>query len=166
MKDNINLAKVKIYTDGACANNPGAGGYGIIMIYNSTNGIEYIKEFSKGFKMTTNNRMELMAVIDALNSLKKPCEIELYSDSKYVVDAINQKWLESWVQKNWKLNSKNPVKNIDLWKKFLEAQKNHKIKFIWVKGHNENKFNEKCDKLAVQARSQHNLIEDEGYLAD
>lgn len=160
------LPRVKIYTDGACANNPGAGGYGIIMIYNSSDGKEHIKEFSKGFSLTTNNRMELLAVIDALNYLRKPCKVELYSDSKYVIDAINQKWLDGWIQKNWKLNTKNPVKNIDLWKEFLKAQKNHKIDFIWVKGHNENKYNEKCDKLAVSARCQNILNKDDGYFAD
>ena len=105
---------VDIYTDGACANNPGKGGYGIVMMYKDKNNTIHQKEFSKGFEYTTNNRMELMAVIDALNILKKPCKIKLYSDSKYVIDAINQKWLDGWVEKNWKLNSKNPDKNIDL----------------------------------------------------
>ena len=155
--------KVKIYTDGACANNPGACGYAIILMYTSKNNELISKEISKGFKLTTNNRMELMAVIDALNSLKVPCEIELYSDSKYVIDAINQKWLDSWQEKNWKLNTKNPVKNIDLWKQLLIAQKPHDIKYIWVKGHNDNEFNEKCDKLAVLARSAENLSDDTGY---
>ena len=106
----------------------------------------------------------MLAVIDALNSLKKPCKINLYSDSKYVTDAINQKWLEGWIEKNWKLNTKNPVKNIDLWKKFLEAKKTHEINFIWVKGHNSNKYNEICDRLAVSARNKNNLPEDEGFI--
>ena len=155
--------KVKIYTDGACANNPGPGGFGIVMQYQAKDGKIISKEFSKGYKITTNNRMELLAVIEALNILKMPCEIELYSDSKYVVDAINQGWLGGWVAKNWKLNTKNPVKNIDLWEKYLTAQKPHDIKFIWVKGHNDNEFNEKCDKLAVAARSTDELMNDEGY---
>jgi len=154
---------VKIYTDGACANNPGAGGFGIVMFYETKDKKIISKEFSKGYKLTTNNRMELLAVIEALNLLKKPCKIELYSDSKYVTDAINQKWLDGWILKNWKLNTKNPVKNIDLWQKYLEAVKIHDIKFIWVKGHNDNPYNEKCDKLAVKARLQENLQEDEGY---
>lgn len=153
---------VKIYTDGACANNPGLGGYGIVMMYNNSAGT-HKKEFSKGFKYTTNNRMELMAVIDALNLLKKPCNIELYSDSKYVVDAINQKWLDGWVKKNWNLGTKKEVKNIDLWKKFLEAKKPHDISFIWVKGHASNEYNNICDKLAVEARLSENLLDDTGF---
>lgn len=154
--------KVKIYTDGACANNPGKGGYGIVLLYSDADGQIHQKNISKGFSYTTNNRMELMAVVDALNSLKKPCCVELYSDSKYVTDAINQKWLDGWVKKNWKLNTKNPVKNIDLWQKYLIVSKAHDIKFIWVKGHNDNKFNELCDKMAVEARLKDNLFVDEG----
>ena len=155
--------KVKIYTDGACANNPGAGGFGIIMMYVSKNNTIVSKEYSKGYKLTTNNRMELLAVIEALTLLKMPCEIELYSDSKYVTDTINKGWLNNWVNKNWKSSSKGQVKNVDLWQKYLIAQKPHDIKFIWVKGHNDNEFNEKCDKLAVQARNSDNLDEDLGY---
>lgn len=154
---------VKIYTDGACANNPGKGGYGIVLMYKKQNGEVIQKNLSRGFKLTTNNRMELLAVIDALLALKSPCNIELYSDSKYVVDAINQKWLDSWVNKNWKLNTKNPVKNIDLWKKLIEAMKIHDIKFIWVKGHASNEFNNLCDKLAVSARSCDDLEIDSGF---
>lgn len=159
----MSMPIIEIYTDGACASNPGPGGYGIVMLYKDKNGITHKKEFSKGFSLTTNNRMELLAVVDALNLVKMPCEIFLYSDSKYVVDAINQKWLNSWQEKNWKANTKNPVKNVDLWKKFLQAQKPHKITFIWVKGHASNKYNELCDKLAVKARNSSNLENDEGY---
>ena len=157
--------KVKIYTDGACANNPGPGGYGIVLMYEKQDGSIVQKNLSRGFELTTNNRMELLAVIDALNALKNPCEIELYSDSKYVVDAINQNWLSGWVLKNWKLNTKNPVKNIDLWQKLLVAMKPHDIKFIWVKGHASNEFNNLCDKLAVEARSKENLETDSNYEA-
>ena len=157
------LPKVTIYTDGACSNNPGEGGYGAILMYKKENGEMAQKQLSRGFKRTTNNRMELLAVIDALNCLKKPCEIQLYSDSKYVIDAINQKWLDDWIAKNWKLNTKNPVKNIDLWKNFIEASKPHKIEYIWVKGHNANKYNEMCDKLAVAARNSSNLEIDSGF---
>ncbi len=155
---------VTIYTDGACSNNPGKGGYGLILMYTNKDGTLFQKTASKGFKMTTNNRMELLAVIDALSMLKKPCNIKLYSDSKYVVDAINQKWLDGWMKANWKLGTKNPVKNIDLWKKFTDAKKNHDIEFIWVKGHNSNEFNEKCDKMATQARNSSNLFDDEGFI--
>ena len=161
--NNIDMPKVTIYTDGACANNPGAGGYGAILFYECKNGATVSKKLSRGFKLTTNNRMELLAVIDALNSLNKPCDIKLYSDSKYVIDAVNKKWLDSWIEKNWKLNTKNPVKNIDLWEKFVCSSKPHKIEFIWVKGHNENKYNELCDKMAVDARNSNNLEIDEGF---
>ncbi len=154
---------VNIYTDGACSNNPGLGGYGAILIYKKQDGSIVQKEISKGFKLTTNNRMELMAVIDALSMLKKPCNITLYSDSKYVIDAINQKWLDNWQKANWKLNTKNPVKNIDLWQKFLVVQKPHNIKFVWVKGHAQNEFNNKCDILAVNARNKDDLATDFGF---
>ena len=156
--------KVKIYTDGACANNPGKGGYGIVLMYQKASGEVVQKNLSKGFEMTTNNRMELLAVIDALNTLKTSCDIELYSDSKYVVDAINQKWLEGWQAKNLKLNTKHPVKNIDLWEKILLAMKPHKIQFIWVKGHASNEYNNLCDKLAVEARNKENLEIDLNYM--
>lgn len=155
--------RVTIYTDGACANNPGKGGYGAILFFEDSQGVVHEKRISKGFKSTTNNRMELLAVIDSLSLLKKPCEVKLYLDSKYVADAINQKWLDNWVLKNWKLNTLNPVKNIDLWKKFLEVKKPHDIEFIWVKGHSSNKYNELCDKLAVEARSSGNLHNDDGF---
>ena len=155
--------KVKIYTDGACANNPGKGGYGIVLMYEKQNGDVVQKNLAKGFELTTNNRMELLAVIDALETLKKPCDIRLFSDSKYVIDAINQKWLDSWQEKNWKLNTKNPVKNIDLWKKLIEVMKPHKIEFIWVKGHASNEFNNLCDKMAVEARLKSELLIDEGF---
>lgn len=155
--------KVKIYTDGACANNPGRGGYGIVLMYKKTDGELVQKNLSRGFKLTTNNRMELLAVIDSLNSLKTPCEVQLYSDSKYVIDAIKQKWLDGWMEKNWKLNTKNPVKNIDLWKKLILAMKPHDIEFIWVKGHASNEYNNLCDKLAVEARQKENLEIDDGF---
>lgn len=156
-------AKVTIYTDGACSNNPGKGGYGAVLIYEKSNGEIVEKKISRGFNLTTNNRMELLAVVDSLNCLKVPCEVKLYTDSKYVVEAINQNWLIGWQNNNWKTSSKKPVKNLDLWQNYLSASKNHEIEFIWVKGHNDNKYNEICDKLAVEARNKPNLEEDSNF---
>lgn len=141
------MKKVEIYSDGACSGNPGPGGYGAILKYGDT-----IKEISKGFLDTTNNRMELLGAIDALKMLKSPCEVDLYSDSKYIVDAINKGWAVSWRQKNWMRTKKEKAKNIDLWEQMLELCDIHKINFIWVKGHSTNKFNNRCDELAVLAR--------------
>ncbi len=149
---------VDIYTDGACSGNPGEGGYGIVMMYNGAR-----KEVNKGFKHTTNNRMELLAVIDALNLLKEPCRVNLYSDSKYVVQAITDGWLVGWVQKNWKNSKKEPVKNIDLWKQLLPLLNKHEIEFIWVKGHADNVENERCDELARDAIKNSVLNLDEGF---
>lgn len=140
------MKKVEIYTDGACTGNPGKGGFGAVLIYN---GVE--KEISKGFRKTTNNRMELMAAIDALQLLKEPCRVDLYSDSKYLTDAINKGWLESWIKNGWKKADKKPVLNVDLWEKLMHLTQKHLVNFIWVKGHAGNKYNELCDELAVKA---------------
>ena len=145
--------KVSIYTDGASRGNPGRGGYGAVLIYGN-----HQKEISKGFKNTTNNRMELLAVIDALALLKESCEVEIYSDSKYVVDSIEKRWVDGWVKKGFK-DKKNP----DLWRKFLEVRKIHKIKMIWVKGHNGHPLNERCDQLATAAADGNNLLDDTGF---
>ena len=142
------MKKVEIYTDGACTGNPGKGGFGAVLIYN---GVE--KEISKGFRKTTNNRMELMAAIDALQLLKEPCRVDLYSDSKYLTDAINKGWLESWVKNGWKKADKKKVMNVDLWEKIIGLTEKHSVNFIWVKGHAGNKYNEVCDNLAVEAYS-------------
>ncbi len=151
---------VKIYTDGACSGNPGKGGYGTILIAVDENGITHKKELSQGFNNTTNNRMELLAAIVGLEALKKPCDVELTSDSKYLVDAFNQKWIDGWIKKGWKGANKQPVKNQDLWKRLLKAKENHNVKFIWVKGHNGHEYNERCDRLAVQSANSNNLIDD------
>ena len=141
--------KVTLYTDGACSGNPGVGGFGAILVHVDANGIKHEKEFSQGYKMTTNNQMELLAVIVGLEALKKPCEVTVYSDSKYVVDAFNNKWIDGWIAKGWKTAGKSPVKNVDLWKRLLEAKKQHDVEFIWVKGHAGHPENERCDRLAV-----------------
>jgi len=146
------MKNVKIYTDGACSGNPGPGGYGVILKFN---GIE--KTFSKGFKDTTNNRMELHAVIAGLNSLKEKCKVQIYSDSKYIVDAVNNGWALRWKRNNWKRNKKEYALNPDLWDKLLGLISQHEIQFIWVKGHAGHDENERCDKLAVAAAAQPNL---------
>jgi ribonuclease HI len=148
--------KVDVYTDGACKGNPGRGGYGIIMEWV---GKPYVKEFSRGFRKTTNNRMELLAVIVALEQLKKEgLEVNVYSDSKYVVDAVEKGWLFGWQKKGFK-GKKNP----DLWRRFLRAYRKHNVNFHWVKGHNEHPQNERCDALAVKAAETEPLYVDEGF---
>ena len=154
---------VKIYTDGAARGNPdGPGGYGAVLEYVDTKGQLHTKELSQGYKKTTNNRMELMAVIAALEALNRPCSVELYSDSKYVVDAFNQNWIGGWLKKGWKRGKNEPVKNVDLWKRLLQAKEPHQVRFIWVKGHDGNPQNERCDTLATAAADGDDLIEDTG----
>ena len=154
---------IKIYTDGACSGNPGKGGYGTILIAEDENGRVHKKEITQGFAVTTNNRMELLAAIVGLEALRRPCDVELTSDSKYLVDALNQKWVDGWVKKGWKGANKQPLKNQDLWKRLLEAKKNHNVKFIWVKGHNGHEFNERCDEMAVASANGENLLTDTGF---
>ena len=145
---------ILIYTDGSAKGNPGCGGYGAVLISGS-----HRKELSKGFLLTTNNRMELLAVIVALESVKKPnSKITVFSDSKYVVDAVEKKWVFSWEK-----NFFNKKKNSDLWVRFLQIYRSHIVSFVWVKGHANNKENERCDFLAVQAAEGNNLVSDEWY---
>lgn len=141
------MKKVEIFTDGACSGNPGAGGYGAILRYN---GIE--KELSGGSADTTNNRMELTAVIEALSALKEPCEAVITTDSKYVADSVSKGWLFNWQKKNWIKSDKQPVPNRDLWEKLLPLLKTHKVSFVWVRGHMGHSENERCDRLAVAQR--------------
>lgn len=138
------MKHVDIYTDGACSGNPGAGGYCAILIFN---GIERV--ISGGEDETTNNRMELLAVIKGLEALKEPCEVNLYSDSQYVINAINKKWLENWSNSGWRGSSKKGVKNVDLWQALIPLITMHKVNFIKVKGHSDNEYNNRCDKIAV-----------------
>jgi ribonuclease HI len=145
---------IHIYTDGAASGNPGPGGYGAVMLYKDKR-----KELSEGFKYTTNNRMELLAVIVALEHLKNEgSHVVVYSDSKYVVDSVEKKWLQGWIKKNFK-----GVKNVDLWLRFLVLYKKHHVKFTWVKGHADNVENNRCDVMAVEAYKQPNLKPDTGY---
>ena len=155
---------VKIYTDGAARGNPdGPGGYGTVLEYVDTKGNLHIKELSQGYKKTTNNRMELMAAIAGLEALNRPCEVELYSDSQYLVNAFNQHWIDSWLKKGWKRGKNEPVKNVDLWKRLLTAKERHQVKFIWVKGHDGHPQNERCDALATSAADGNNLLDDVLY---
>lgn len=158
--------KVEIYTDGAARGNPdGPGGYGTVLRYVDNLGGIHEKEMSQGYVRTTNNRMELMAAISGLEALKKPCDVLLYSDSRYLVDAFNRKWIDGWIKKGWKRGKNEPVKNVDLWKRLLAAKKPHNVTFIWVKGHNGHDFNERCDRLATSAADGNELIEDAGLEA-
>ncbi len=136
------MKKINLYSDGSSLGNPGFGGWGTILEYAG-----HEKELSGGENYTTNNQMELKGVIEGLKALKEPCEVNIISDSSYVVKAINE-WLEGWVEKNWKNASKKPVKNIDLWQEYLSVSKSHKIKAFWVKGHDGHSHNERCDILA------------------
>ena len=155
--------QVKIYTDGAARGNPdGPGGYGTVLEYVDSKGELHTRELSQGYKRTTNNRMELMAVIAGLEALNRPCQVELYSDSKYVVDAFNQHWIDGWIKKGWKRGKNEPVKNIDLWQRLLKAKAPHQVQFIWVKGQDGHPQNERCDTLATTATDGDALIEDEG----
>lgn len=150
------MARVQIYTDGGASGNPGPGGYGALMMYG-----EHRKELSGGFRLTTNNRMELLAVITALEALNKPgMEVDVYSDSKYVVDSVQKRWVMNWEKKGY-LNKKNP----DLWKRFLVIYRQHKVVFHWVKGHAGNPYNEHVDQLAVAAYQKGSLLVDAAYEA-
>ena len=145
------MKTVTIYTDGACSGNPGPGGWGAILSYNGRE-----KELSGGERQTTNNRMELTAVISALEALREPCAVELYSDSKYVIDALEKGWAESWRKKNWIKSDKKPALNPDLWERLLDLTAVHTMRYHWVKGHADNEYNNRCDALAVAERDRQN----------
>lgn len=137
------MKKVEIYTDGACSNNPGKGGWAAILIYNG-----HEKVISGGEPNTTNNRMELKSIIEALKILKEKCEVTVYSDSAYAINPFLNNWINGWIKNNWKSSDKNEIKNIDLWKLLLEQVNSHVVSFVKVKGHSDNEFNNRCDKLA------------------
>ena len=157
------MMHVTIYTDGAARGNPdGPGGYGSILRYIDARGNIHEKELSQGYVRTTNNRMELMAAIAALEELVRPCQVDLYSDSQYLIKAFTEHWIDSWQQKNWTRGKKEPVKNVDLWKRLLKAMEPHEVLFHWVKGHDGHEENERCDRLATSAADGDDLIEDTG----
>ena len=143
------MKKVTLYTDGACSGNPGPGGYGAVLIYEGRE-----KEISGGEKSTTNNKMEMMAVIKGLEALKEPCEVSVYSDSAYIVNAIEQGWIESWKKNGWRKADKKPVKNVDLWERLLELMEKHSVTFNKVKGHADDEYNNRCDRIAVREREK------------
>ncbi len=152
--------KVKIYTDGSARGNPGPGGYGTVLLYTAPSGKEHRRELSGGYENTTNNRMELMAAIAGLEALIRPCHVDLYSDSQYLVKAFNEHWIDNWKKKHWKKNGKEMVKNVDLWKRLLAAMEPHEVVYHWVKGHAGHPENERCDTLAVEAACGEELQED------
>ncbi len=152
---------VRLYTDGSARSNPeGPGGYGAVLQYVDTKNQLHEREYSAGFHKTTNNRMELMAVIVGLEALTKPCTVEVISDSKYVTDAFNQHWIDNWMSRGWKTAGKKPVLNVDLWKRLLKAKEPHQVSFTWVKGHDGHPENERCDTLATTAADGDNLLDD------
>ncbi len=152
------MREVNLYTDGACSGNPGKGGYGAILSYNG-----HEKVMSEGFILTTNNRMELLAAIIGLEALKEPCRVTLYSDSKYLVDAIEKGWVYSWKKKGWKKSDGKPALNPDLWERMLAQLKIHDVTLVWLKGHAGHEYNERCDALAVEAYNSKQLGHDEIY---
>ncbi len=150
--------QINLYTDGACSGNPGAGGYAAILVFNAKE-----KEIAGGFRKTTNNRMELTAVIEGLKALKEKCNVSIYSDSKYIVDAFKAGWIYKWEKLGWRRSKKDRLLNPDLWKELYELSKKHDIIFNWVKGHNSHPMNERCDRLAVNESKKSNLPIDEVY---
>jgi len=149
------MKNVEIFTDGACSGNPGPGGYGVLLKFNGQT-----KQISQGYNKTTNNRMELRAVIEGLKALTEKCDVKIYSDSKYIVDAIEKGWARRWKANNWYRNKKEKALNIDLWQILIDLIDQHSVNLYWVKGHAGHPENEICDKLAVRATAGKNLVDD------
>ena len=156
------MKTVTIHTDGSCLGNPGPGGWAAVLACDGAQG-KVRREMSGGFARTTNNRMEILAVLEALGALKEPCEVELYTDSQYVAKAIRDRWLEGWLRNNWLTSAKKPVKNQDLWKRMPELLSRHDVHFHWLKGHRGNPENERCDTLARAQACRKDLPEDPGF---
>jgi ribonuclease HI len=154
------LKSVLVYTDGACRGNPGPGGYGVVLIYG-----KHRRELSAGYRWTTNNRMELVALINGLQALKEPCQVEIVSDSKYLLDAFREQWLSKWKRNGWRTTSKQLVQNRDLWEELDRLLSAHKPHFRWIKGHSVAAENNRCDQLAVIASNSKDLLIDEAYEA-
>ena len=152
------MKTVDIYADGACSGNPGPGGYGAVLIYKGVR-----RELSGAYALTTNNRMEVLAAIKALQALKEPCKVRLYSDSRYLVDAIEKGWARKWRSSNWMRNKTDRAVNVDLWTELLELLERHDVSFFWVRGHSDNAENERCDKLATSSIAAGNFQVDKCY---
>jgi len=156
------MKTVDIYTDGACSGNPGAGGYGVVLLYG-----EHRREISAAYALTTNNRMEILAAIIALEVLKGPCRVNLYSDSRYLVDAIEKNWVTRWQAAGWMRNKREAALNVDLWERLLPMLSKHQVRFIWVRGHAENAENNRCDAMAraaiESATKNETFLDDKGY---
>ncbi|WP_251212283.1 ribonuclease HI [Adlercreutzia murintestinalis] len=157
------MKSVVIYTDGSARRNPGNGGYGALLRYTAADGTMHEMRLSQGFRLTTNNRMELLGVIVALEALKEPCEVVVHTDSQYVCNAFTQGWIDKWQQRGWKKTKSEPVKNVDLWKRLLLALGQHRVSFEWVRGHAGVELNEECDRLATEAADSDELAVDVGY---
>lgn len=157
--------RVTIYSDGSSRGNPGPGGYGTILTCTDASGATHRRELSQGFARTTNNRMEILGVVAGLEALRRPCEVEVRSDSQYVVNAVNKRWLDAWQRNGWRTAAKKPVKNPDLWQRLLRAMAPHDVTFSWVRGHAGNEMNERCDELATSAAdgAAGPLAEDAGF---
>ncbi len=156
------MPQVDLYSDGSSRGNPGPGGYGCILVFETSDGKRHEKEFSCGYENTTNNRMELMGVIVGFEALKRLCKVHVVTDSQYVVNAFNKNWIGSWISKGWKGAGNKPVKNVDLWQRLLKAMEGHEATFEWVKGHAGHPYNERCDELATKAADSDNLQVDKG----
>jgi ribonuclease HI len=155
------VKQVEIFTDGACRRNPGPGGYGVVLVHDSGR-----REISAGFRLTTNNRMEILAAIAGLEALKEPCRVRLYSDSQYLVNAIEKGWAARWRANGWMRNRREPAVNPDLWERLLELCRMHQVQFLWVRGHAGHPENERCDRLATAAADGTDLAVDEAYERD
>ena len=163
LDESLECGHVEIYSDGSARGNPGPGGYGTIARYTDPYGRIIEKEFSAGFEKTTNNRMELLGAIIGFEALHRPCTVDFYSDSQYVVKAFNDDWISGWIKRDWKNAKGQPVANIDLWKRLLEAVKNHNVSYHWIKGHAGHPENERCDELATTAADGNDLAVDTGF---
>jgi len=152
------MKNIDIYTDGACSGNPGPGGYGAVLMYKGVR-----RELSEAYALTTNNRMEVLAAIKALEALNEPCRVTLYSDSRYLVDAIEKGWVIKWRSNNWMRNKKEKAVNVDLWVRLMELLERHDVNFVWVKGHADNVENERCDQLATGSIAEGNFLQDTNY---